>query len=69
MSLGMGKTKSWYPIHELAELLEPSRSKGLFFFHALSGCDTVSAFRNKGKKTFFFRHDVFPDVSDTFEKN
>ena len=68
VSLGVGKTKNWYPIHDLADQLGPLRSKGLLFFHAISGCDNVSAFRNKGKKTFFQTWDIFPDVTDTFAK-
>ena len=30
--------------------LGESRAKALLFFHALTGSDTTSAFRNKGKK-------------------
>ena len=40
----------------------------LSFFHALSGCDIVSAFKNKGKKSFFQTWEVFPDITNTFLK-
>jgi len=31
----------------------PARSKALPFFHAITGCDTVSSFGSKGKKSAF----------------
>jgi hypothetical protein len=36
---------------------------GLPFFHALTGCDTVSAFRGKSKRTAW---EIFDDATDTF---
>ena len=33
--------------------MEIVQSKALLGFHAFSGCDTVSSFFGKGKKTFF----------------
>ena len=53
VSFGKGCATVWLPIHDYAAKLGTSKSKSLLFFHALSGCDTVSAFRNKGKKSFF----------------
>ena len=53
VSFGKGCATVWLPKHDFAEWLGTSKSKSLLFFHALSGCDTVSAFRNKGKKSFF----------------
>ena len=37
--------------HLIANKLGTDASSGLLFFHAMSGCDTVSAFRGVGKKT------------------
>ena len=45
-----GKDMRWLPIHTILAKLGP-RSKTLPFFHAFTGCDTVSAFVGKGKKT------------------
>ena len=39
------------PCHQIANKLGTNASSGLLFFHAVSGCDTVSAFRGVGKKT------------------
>ena len=38
----------WFPIHVISKDLG-IRAVGLPFFHAFSRCDTVSAFRGKGK--------------------
>ena len=37
----------------LSTILTPEHCKALLGLHALSGCDSVSAFYSKGKKTFF----------------
>ena len=66
VAFGKGRDTVWYPIHKYANHLGQRKSKALLFFHALSGCDTVSAFRNKGKKSFFQTWEVFPEITDTF---
>ena len=48
IAFGRGKDFRWIPIHELCLSLGP-RAKALTFVHAFTGCDTVSAFRGKGK--------------------
>ena len=68
VSFGRGRATVWFPIHDYATKLGTSKSKSLLFFHALSGCDTVSAFRNKGKKSFFQTWEVLPEITDTFLK-
>ena len=39
-----------------------------FVFHAFKGCDAVSAFRGKGKRTAWQTLDVFPAASEVFQK-
>ena len=46
-----GKDYRYIPIHAIAEKLPQNMCKALPLFHALTGCDTVSAFHGKGKKT------------------
>ena len=41
----------YIPCHRIANKLGTDAFSGLLFFHAMSGCDTVSAFRGVGKKT------------------
>ena len=35
-------------------------------FHAITGCDTVSSFRGKGKRTAWSAWSSYPAVTDTF---
>ena len=35
-------------------------------FHAFTGCDTVSSFSGRGKKTAWETWNVFPEVTDAF---
>ena len=46
---GVGKNYRYIPAHTIADLLK-ERAKALMMFHALTGCDTVSGFRGRGKK-------------------
>ena len=39
------------PIHEVVRELDPSMCRTVPVFHAFTGCYTVSAFGEKGKKT------------------
>ena len=59
VSFGVGKNRRWFPIHNLYRYLGHSKSKGLLFFHALSGCDIVSGSRGKGKKSFYQTKESF----------
>ena len=40
--------------------------RGLLFFHALTGCDTVSFFSGKGKKTAFQAWKCYPEATEVF---
>ena len=66
VSFGIGRNRRWIPIHDLSISLGPSKCKGLLFFHALSGCDNVSGFKGKGKKSFYQTWSVFPEITETF---
>ena len=45
-----GNKLRYIPCHRIANKLATDASCGLLFFHAVSGCYTVSAFRGAGKK-------------------
>lgn len=62
VTFGKGKDLQWIPIHDIVRSLGP-RSKALPFFHAFTGCDTVSAFVGKGKKTAWQAWNVFENVT------
>ena len=42
------------------------KGRGILFFHAFTGCDVVSAFRSKGKKSAWQSWDVCEEASDVF---
>ena len=48
---GSGKNVHNIPVHAVAASLGPAKSAAMPLFHALTGCDTVSYFRGRGKKT------------------
>ena len=64
----LGHSLKWLPIHEMVTSLGPEKSSGILFFHAFTGCDIVSSFRGKGKKTAWQTWDVHPEVSPIFTK-
>jgi hypothetical protein len=65
MTFGKGKDLRWIPIHDIVRSLSP-RSKELPFFHAFTGCDTVSAFVGKGKKTAWQAWNGFENAKEVF---
>ena len=50
IAFGSGKNFRFLPIHKLVTALGPQRCIALPFYHALTGCDTVSIFGGKSKK-------------------
>ena len=53
VAFDQGNSFKTIPVHEIASSLGEERSKALLFFHAFSGCDTVSAFAFHGKTTIW----------------
>ena len=47
----IGRSFRFIAVHEIAETLGPDKCQALPFFHAFTGCDTVSCFGGRGKKT------------------
>lgn len=62
VTFGKGKDLRWIPIHDIVRSLGP-RSKALPFFHAFTGCDTMSTFVGKGKKKAWQAWNVFENVT------
>ena len=50
--------------HEMAVALGPNKCRGLPFFHALTGCDTVSSFGGRGKKKAWETWTACDEVTD-----
>jgi hypothetical protein len=63
---GVGRHTRFIPNHDLVTALGPQKCQSLSFFHALTGCDTVSCFSGKGKKSAWQAWGAFPDVTTAF---
>ena len=66
VAFGMGKNFRYIPAHEIASFLGPDKSRALPVFHAYTGCDTVSLFNTRGKKTAWETWKAFEEVTATF---
>ena len=66
VEFGVGIKKKWLPIHTYAHALGEPICHALPFWHAFTGCDTVSQFAGRGKKTAWAAWEVFPEVTKTF---
>ena len=65
-AFGTGKHFRYIPIHEIAVSLGPQKSQALPIFHAYTGCDTVSSFSTRSKKSAWETWKVFHEVTATF---
>ena len=68
IAFGQGTNARWIPVHEIVIALGPQKTSGIRFFHSFTGCDIVSSFYGKGKKSAWHTWDVCGEVSDTFTK-
>ncbi|KAK1894215.1 Nicotinate phosphoribosyltransferase [Dissostichus eleginoides] len=68
IAFGHQRNLKWIPVHDLCLSIGMEKSKGILFFHAFTGCDVVSAFRGKGKKTAWQTWEVCDEASDLFSK-
>ena len=51
VAFATGRSFRFLAAHEIAKTLGPNKCRALPFFHAFTGCDTVSCFGGRGKKT------------------
>ena len=68
LAFGTGSNFRYIPIHEVVGDMDPRICAVLPVFHALTGCDTVSAFGGRGKKTAWNTWQVFPEATEAFEQ-
>ena len=66
VAFGRGKQYRHIPIHQIANSLGKDKSKALLGFHAFTGCDSVSAFYDIGKKGPWQVWKDFPEVTKAF---
>ena len=63
---GTGKHAHLIAAHTLSAALGANRSATMPMFHAVTGCDTVSCFFGKGKKSAWDAWKLYEDVTDAF---
>lgn len=68
IAFGKGTSFRHICVYEIANKLDPSTCAALPLFHALTGCDTVSAFAGRGKKTARETWKAFPEVTKAFNE-
>ncbi len=68
IQFGVGRNKRWLPVHEYAASLGRIVCGGLRYWFAFTGCDTVSAFCGKGKKTCWNIWKSFPEITQSFTR-
>ena len=63
-----GMNMRWIPAHELYRSIVHEKGRGITFFHAFTGCDVVSAFSGKGKKSAWQTWDMCAEAYDVFAR-
>lgn len=64
VAFGTGKNYRYIAAHEIASSLGPEKTCALPMFHAITGCDTVSAFVGHGKKYAWATWNTLPELTD-----
>ena len=67
IDFGVGKYRKLIPVHKLSRNMPHSLISNLPFFHAFTGCDTVSSFCDIGKRTAWKTWLNFRDVDESFD--
>ena len=60
----MGENFRFLAAHEMDQALGPSKCQGLPFFRAFTGCDNVSSFGGRGKKTAWETWKAFDQINE-----
>ena len=66
IAFGVGKNFQFFVAHEIAKVLGCDQCIALPMFHAFTGCDTVSFFGGKGKKTAWDTWKAYKEVTPAF---
>ena len=60
VEVGTGGDRCWYPVHIYANLLGQEKCRALLFWYSLTGCNTLSMFAGKAKRTCWNVWKCFP---------
>ena len=66
VSFGVGKHQRYLKVHEISPQFGLEKCRALPMFHAITGCDNVSFFAGRGKKTAWDVWKAFPSVTEAF---
>lgn len=67
IAFGMSKNYRFYSVNAIYNYLGKAKSRALPVFHALTGCDTTSFFKGKGKKSSWQAWQAYEEVTEIFE--
>jgi hypothetical protein len=67
VAFGMGRDFRFISVNSISDDLGEARSKSLPVFHALSGCDTTSAFFGRSKASAWKAWELYPEITPTLE--
>ena len=67
IKFGSGSSQQMIHINSVYSTIGQTTARGLPFFHALTGCDTTSSFKGKGKKTAWQTWKGYQAISPIFE--
>ncbi len=68
VAFGVKSSFRYIAIHEMVASMNPTQCLTLPVFHAFTGCDTVSSFAGRGKKTAWVTWRSFPEVTSAFNE-
>jgi len=66
VAFGTGKNYRHIEVHQIVSRIGGEKSQELAFFHAFTGCDTVSFFSKRGKKSVWQAWQAYPEATDAF---
>ena len=67
VEFGSGKFHKYIPIHVVHKAFTKEQAQALIGFHAFTGCDQVSAFSGRGKKSAWNILKSLPSVTPVFQ--
>lgn len=66
VAFGTGKFFRYYHVNKVWQALGSERAEAMPFFHSLTGCDTTSQFRGKGKKSAWDAWSSYQEATAAF---
>ena len=67
-AFGTGKSFRYISAHLIAHNIGIDKSRTLLMFHSLTGCDTVSSFAGREKKTFLEVWHAYPELTTALQR-